>query len=403
MSKFYQQEKSYRAYKALIASKYSGKSFSIEKTEAGKLNSEKFFGKLPAFESSNLNLFDDNAIAYYLSNSQLRGENEELQAQVIQWLSWSSNDFWPAVFAWALPASGLSNQKQCMEAAKNDVKNYLNMLNQFLLSRTFLVGQRVTLADISVFVTLLPLYQTVLDQAMKKQFGNVTRYYMTLAHQKEFSSVVECDKLCPKQGSGGDCKKQEKKPEPKKQQQQQQQPKQAKKPEPEDDDDLIPEQPKPKDPFEAFPKGNWNMDDFKRFYSNQDVDKSVPYFWEKFDKDNFSIWFCEYKYPDELTQVFMSCNLISGMFQRLDRMRKNAFASMILFGEDNNSTISGIWVWRGHELAFPLSDDWTVDYESYDWKKLDANDEKTKQLVKEYFSWEGDFDGKKFNQGKIFK
>ena len=70
----------------------------------------------------------------------------------------------------------------------------------------------------------------------------------------------------------------------------------------------------------------------------------------------------------------MSCNLISGnfklhlkliirhyffspllgMFQRLDRMRKNAFSSMILFGEDNNSTISGVWVWRGHELAFPV-------------------------------------------------
>ena len=43
------------------------------------------------------------------------------------------------------------------------------------------------------------------------------------------------------------------------------------------------------------------------------------------------------------------------MFQRLDRMRKNAFSSMILFGEDNNSTISGVWVWRGQELAFPVS------------------------------------------------
>lgn len=37
-------------------------------------------------------------------------------------------------------------------------------------------------------------------------------------------------------------------------------------------------------------------------------------------------------------------------------MRKNAFSSMILFGEDNNSTISGVWVWRGQELAFPVSD-----------------------------------------------
>merc|ERR1712026_469674 len=97
-----------------------------------------------------------------------------------------------------------------------------------------------------------------------------------------------------------------------------------------------------------FNKGSWDMDDFKRFYSNNDEDKSVPYFWEKFDKENYSIWRCDYKYNDELTMVFMSCNLMSGMFQRLEKLRKNAFASMALFGENNNSSISGIWVWRGH-------------------------------------------------------
>jgi hypothetical protein len=50
-----------------------------------------------------------------------------------------------------------------------------------------------------------------------------------------------------------------------------------------------------------------------------------------------------------------------------------------------------------------LSPDWTVDYESYTWKKLDPNDAKTKEMVKEYFLWEGNFDGKKFHSGKIFK
>ena len=60
---------------------------------------------------------------------------------------------------------------------------------------------------------------------------------------------------------------------------------------------------------------------FFRFYSNNDEDKSIPYFWEKFDAENYSIWRCDYKYNDELTMVFMSCNLIGGMFQRLDKLR----------------------------------------------------------------------------------
>jgi len=102
--------------------------------------------------------------------------------------------------------------------------------------------------------------------------------------------------------------------------------------------------------------------------------------------------------------VFMSCNLIGGMFQRLDKLRKNAFSSVCLFGENNNSTISGIWVWRGHDLVFELSDDWKIDYASYDWTKLDSDSAETKALVEQYFKWEGtDKEGRKFNQGKIFK
>lgn len=72
-------------------------------------------------------------------------------------------------------------------------------------------------------------------------------------------------------------------------------------------------EPPSKDPFDAFPKGTFNMDEFKRTYSNNDtVTVALPYFWDKFDKENYSIWLCEYKYPQELSMVFMSCNLITG-------------------------------------------------------------------------------------------
>jgi len=169
-------------------------------------------------------------------------------------------------------------------------------------------------------------------------------------------------------------------------------------------DDIYANEPKQKDPFAEMPKTSFNMDEFKRVYSNEDTaEKALPYFWKNFDKENCSIWFCEYKFPEDLTQIFMTCNLVSGFFQRLDKLRKNAFGSMCVFGENNNNTITGIWIWRGQELAFELSPDWQIDYDSYKWKKLSADDEKTKQLVNQYFLWEGEHNGKKFNQGKIFK
>ncbi|CAI9572630.1 unnamed protein product [Staurois parvus] len=158
-------------------------------------------------------------------------------------------------------------------------------------------------------------------------------------------------------------------------------------------------EPKSKDP-------SFIMDEFKRKYSNEDtLSVALPYFWEHFDKEGWSIWYSEYRFPNELSQTFMSCNLITGMFQRLDKLRKTGFASVILFGTNNDSSISGIWVFRGHDLAFTLSEDWQIDYESYTWRKLDTDSEECKTLVKEYFCWEGDFKhvGKAFNQGKIFK
>jgi elongation factor 1-gamma len=266
---------------------------------------------------------------------------------------------------------------------------------------------------------MISLYQNVLDSGFRKPFGNVNRWFTTIVNQPQVKKVVGAIKLAEKMaqfdakkfaemqketgaGSGKKDNKKEKKEKPA------QQPKQEKKkkeatPAAEEDEPLLPAEPK-KDPMAAVPKGNFDMDDFKRFYSNNDEDKSIPYFWEKFDKENYSIWRCDYKYNDELTMVFMSCNLIGGMFQRLEKLRKYAFASVCLFGENNSSGISGIWVWRGKDLVFELSEDWQIDYSSYAWKKLDPDAAETKDLVTQYFSWTGnDLEGRKFNQGKIYK
>ena len=247
----------------------------------------------------------------------------------------------------------------------------------------------------------------------RKPFGNVNRWFSTVVNQPQAKKVLGAIKMAEKMAQfdakkyaevskGGDNKKDNKKEKKPKEEKPKAEKKKEEKPAAQEEAPL--EKPKEKDPFAAMPKGNWDMDDFKRFYSNNDEAESVPYFWEKFDKENFSIWRCDYKYNDELTMVFMSCNLMGGMFQRLEKLRKNAFASMALFGENNNSTISGIWVWKGHELAFELSEDWKIDYSSYEWKKLDADAPETKEMVNQYLCWVGkDAQGRAFNQGKIFK
>ena len=245
----------------------------------------------------------------------------------------------------------------------------------FWFSRTYLVGECVTLADIAVACTLLSLYKQVLDPSFRKPFMNVTRWFTTVVNQPKAKDVLGAVALCSKMaefdakkfaefsGKGaGDKKGKEKAPKAEKKKEPEK--KKEKKEEPAADE--IPMEPKKKDPMDALPKGTFDLEEWKRFYSNNDEDPSIAWFWEHFDHENYSIWRGDYKYNDELTMVFMSCNLIGGMFQRLEKLKKNAFASCCLFGKDNDSSISGIWVFKGQELAFELSEDWQIDYASYE-------------------------------------
>jgi elongation factor 1-gamma len=164
------------------------------------------------------------------------------------------------------------------------------------------------------------------------------------------------------EGAKGKKEKKSAKQEEKPDKQEEKPAKPEKKPEKKEEDDAEDEtdevyanEPKQKDPFADMPKPTFNMDEFKRVYSNEDTaENAIPYFWKNFDNEHCSIWFCDYKYPEDLKQIFMTCNLVTGFFQRLDKLRKHAFGSMCVFGENNNNTIAGIWIWRGHELAFEV-------------------------------------------------
>jgi elongation factor 1-gamma len=428
----------FRTNKALIAAQYSqtpvrvlcdAPEFVIGETNKSDAFLSKFpLGKVPAFESNDgTRLFKSNAIAYYLATEALRGTSVVDAALVQQWIEFADSEILPSYCTWLFPCLGIMQyNKQNTERAKEDIKAALAVLNTHLLTRTYLVGERISLADITVACYLVELYRLVFDAEFRKPFPNVNRWFNTLINQPQFKAVLGnvafCEKMAQfdakkfeelqsarggggakaaeKAGGGAKKDKHEKKTEKK--------PTEAAAPAPAAANDAEEEdefgEVDSKDVFGHLPKGTFNMEEFKREYSNKDTKTvALPYFWDKFDKENYSVWYGEYKYPDELKLVFMSCNLVTGMFQRLDRMRKHAFGSMIVFGKDNHSTISGVWIWRGQDLAFELSDDLKTDYESYKWKKLDPNSEDTKTKINEYFSWEGNFDGKKFNQGKIFK
>ena len=356
----------FRAQKAEIAAKYSGAKLTVSKDfKFGETNKSAEFlkkfplGEVPAFEGSDGTLLtESNAIAYYVANEELRGGSDAAaRSQVVQWMSMADSDILPAACTWVFPTMGIMQfNKNATERAKEDIKGVLKALNDHLLAKTFLVGERISLADIAVACTLLSLYKQVMDPAFRGAFGNVNRWFTTVVNQPNAKAVLGEVVLCTKEAqfdakkfaefSGkGDKKKEEK---PKKEQPAKKEP-EKKKEKPaaaaEEEDDGMPKEPKAKDPLAALPKGTFDLEEWKRFYSNNDEDDSIKWFCEHFDAEHYSIWRCDYKFNNELTMVFMSCNLVGGMFQRLENMKKNAFASAILFGENNNSIIKAAFLY----------------------------------------------------------
>merc|ERR1712142_148803 len=267
------------AQKALIAAKYSGAQLTVAKDFVfGETNKTPDFlkkfplGKVPAFEGSDGTILtESNAIAYYVANDELRGGSDAAaRAQVVQWMCMADNEILPASCTWVFPTMGIMQyNKTATERAKEDIKAALKTLNDHLLTKTFLVGERLTLADIAVACTMLSLYKQVLDPAFRKPFTNVNRWFTTVVNQPNAKAVLGKVDLCTKMaefdakkfaefsGKGDNKKEKKEKPkqEPKKQPEKK---KEEKKPEPEEDVPKI--EKKKADPFEKMPKGTFDLE-----------------------------------------------------------------------------------------------------------------------------------------------
>ncbi|KAL6561958.1 hypothetical protein OROGR_002965 [Orobanche gracilis] len=75
-----------------------------------------------------------------------------------------------------------------------------------------------------------------------------------------------------------------------------------------------------------------------------------PLFWEMYDPEGYSLWFCNYKYNEENTVSFVTMNKVGGFLQRMDLARKYAFGKMLVIGSQPPYKVQGLWLFRGKEI-----------------------------------------------------
>ncbi|EFA79702.1 glutathione S-transferase domain-containing protein [Heterostelium album PN500] len=401
-----------RAAKALIAAKYTGVTIDVPAFEFSPVNkpvellNANPFGKVPAAMTPQGPLFESNSIARYVARaagSKIYGSDAYEASVIDQWLDFATNEVESAAAAWLYPIMGFVpfNAKDTQKAKEN-LKKTLTTLNTHLQSRSFLVGPRVSLADIVLACSLKSFYTMVFDPSFRSTFPNVNRWFVTCVNQPNFKSVLGEVVLTAVMMEP---KKEEKKPKEEKPAPPKKEEKPA--PAPAAADEEADDKPKKVHPLSLLPPSKFNLEEWKRMYSNNDTRSvALPWFWENYDAEGFSVYFATYKYNSELGAQFMTSNLIGGMFQRLETLHKWAFASVLITGEDvegkiNNQEVTGIWIFRGADLPEDLKE--CDDSIVYDWKLLDVKDPATKTLIDDYFAWDGALGGRKFIQGKLYK
>jgi hypothetical protein len=255
------------------------------------------------------------AVTSQNEKTTLLGKTKQDYASILKWMSFANTEVLPKLGGWYRPVKGLdSYNKKNVEDSQNAALKAVHAIEEHLLINTYLVGERLTLADIFVASLLLRGFEAFFDKKWRGDNPNTTRWYETVTSQPIYTAVAQAPAFIdeaikyqpPKKEAAP--KAAAKKAEPK--------PKAVAAPADEEDDEPAPA-PKAKHPLEALGRSTFVLDDWKRKYSNEDTRSvALPWFWENANFEEYSLWRVDYKYNDELTMTFMTSNLI-GEYQSL--------------------------------------------------------------------------------------
>ncbi|XP_077224386.1 elongation factor 1-gamma-like [Tasmannia lanceolata] len=410
------------AFKALIAAEYTGvKVELVQNFEMGVSNKTPEFlqmnpiGKVPVLQTPDGPIFESNAIARYVA--RLKDDNSLFGSSLIecgrieQWIDFASMEIDKNILRWFVPRIGFQVYlPPAEEAAISDLKRALAALNSHLATNTYLVGHSVTLADIVMTCNLFLGFNRIMTKTFTSEFPHVERYFWTMVNQPNFckifgevkqaESVPPVKKTAPPKESAKAKTKDELKKEAKKEVK-----KEPAMPKEDDAEEEEASKPKPKNPLDLLPPSKMILDEWKRLYSNTKTnfrEVAIKGFWDMYDPEGYSLWFCDYKYNDENTVSFVTLNKVGGFLQRMDLARKYAFGKMLVIGSEPPYKVKGLWLFRGQEIPQFVMDE-CYDMELYEWTKVDLSDEAQKERVNAMIEDQEPFEGKALLDAKCFK
>ena len=337
-------------------------------------------GTFPFLETTEGILSESRAIENYLAlkhRPELLGENDYEKAQVRQWSDFAIFEIGYCAKEIVYPIFGYKNYcKESADKANNRLKEFMRTLDAHLKDKDFVMGSRLTLADVTLFRELKYFFQLVFPKGLRdKLFPNATKWFQRMAETEEVKKVYGKILLCnqPLKPFVKE-EKQEKKPE--------------KRPEKHEDTkkEEPPKEKKKVNPLDELPPSKLELESFKRaFLNNKDKEDAMNKFWEIYDPEGYSLWWVEYQnLPSECKILYRTSNSKGMFLQKCDAVRRYAFAVHGVYGVENDYKVRGMWMFRGKEIPQEMKDNDLYEYLTF--RRIDINNPQDKQLVHDYWT-----------------
>jgi elongation factor 1-gamma len=340
-------------------------------------------GTFPFLEIGDQVLSESRAIENYLAmkyKPELLGENELEKAQVRQWsdfgifeIGFCAKEIVYPIFGWKPYC------KESADKANERLKGFMRTLDAQMKDKEYVMGAKLTLADVCLFRELKYFFQLVFPKGLRdKVFPNVTKWFQKMAETEEVKKVYGKILLCnqPLKPFIQE-QKEEKKPEKKQEKKPEKNPEESEEP---------PKEKKKVNPLDLLPPSKLELETFKRaFLNNKDKEDAMNKFWEIYDPEGYSLWWVEYQnLPTECKILFRTSNSKGMFLQKCDAVRRYAFAVHGVYGVEDDYKIRGCWMFRGTEIPQEMKDNDLYEYLTF--RKLDINKPEDKQLVHDYWT-----------------
>ncbi|KJK62265.1 Glutathione S-transferase C-terminal domain protein [Aspergillus parasiticus SU-1] len=141
------------------------------------------------------------SIAFYLASQQNKekwlGESIEEQTFILQWMSYANTEISPPIADWYRPLVGKAPyDEEKVKANRIATLRAVQLLEQHLASRLYLVAERLTLADIFMASLIGRGFENVFDAKWRLEHPATTRWFNRVIQQPVWKDTIKNTPIC---------------------------------------------------------------------------------------------------------------------------------------------------------------------------------------------------------------